>query len=48
MLGLKLSDLFPPKPERARTREGTSKRKIVAIYPYVDESGKLLFEGRQI
>jgi putative DNA primase/helicase len=42
MLGLKLSDLFPPKPERKPKPE--PERKIVTVYPYVDESGKLLFE----
>jgi 5S rRNA maturation endonuclease (ribonuclease M5) len=29
---------------RGRPPERTSERKIVAVYPYVDESGKLLFE----
>jgi hypothetical protein len=44
-IGLELRDLFPPtKLEQAPRAERTSERKIVAVYPYVDESGKLLFE----
>jgi len=41
-MGLELRDLFPPKPER--TPKPEPERKIVAVYSYVDESGKLLFE----
>jgi putative DNA primase/helicase len=41
-MGLELRDLFPPKPERKPKPE--PERKIVAVYPYVDESGKVLFE----
>jgi 5S rRNA maturation endonuclease (ribonuclease M5)/DNA-binding transcriptional ArsR family regulator len=43
-LGLEMRDLFPPKSERKPKPERTSERKIVAVYPYVDESGKVLFE----
>jgi hypothetical protein len=39
-----MRDLFPPKPERKPKPERTSERKIVAVYPYVDESGNVLFE----
>jgi DNA-binding transcriptional ArsR family regulator len=41
-LGLELRDLFPPKSERKPKPE--PERKIAAVYPYVDESGKLIFE----
>jgi hypothetical protein len=41
-LGLEMRDLFPPKSEPERKPK--PERKIVAVYPYVDESGKLLFE----
>jgi 5S rRNA maturation endonuclease (ribonuclease M5) len=39
MLGLEMSDLFPPKCNGNRPE-----RKIVATYPYTDENGRLLFE----
>ena len=36
-IGMTTAELFPPRPERERSR-------ISATYPYVDETGELLFE----
>jgi hypothetical protein len=40
-LGLKMADLFPDRPPPERAARG----RIVAIYDYTDESGKLLFQS---
>jgi DNA-binding transcriptional ArsR family regulator len=41
-LGLELRDLFPPKPERARTRERTSERTPTRVFEIRDVDGKLV------
>ena len=43
-LGLTMADLMPAQPQSRRSRPSASQKDIVAVYPYHDEAGTLLYE----
>ncbi|CCF84135.1 AAA family ATPase [Nitrolancea hollandica] len=44
-LGLTMADLYPERPESSNGHRPRQPRRIVATYPYYDETGELLYEA---